>query len=229
MPEVTPKLMIVSLAFAGLAASSTEARGTEREKKLDRGADSIEVDLATHFGQGLGVLRTTDDDTVHTTGPGLGVGLMVGARRSPHALIGVSALYEMFSRAEHWYPGDDGDRWARSLRLGLDVVFHPSPFATTSPYLSAGVGYRVLWVPATDTSVATQHGPQFLRLGGGFDVIAADGFAIGPWASADLGLTTWDNGGAIESGVTVFIQSGIHFVFNVEGMRHGGARQTGQR
>lgn len=228
MPHVTPKFMIFSLAVASLTAGST-ARGAEREDGPRHGRESVEVELATHFGQGLGMLRTTDDDQVHTTGPGLGLGLMVGARRSPHAFIGVSALYEMFSRAERWYPGDDGDRWARSLRLGLEVVFHPSPFGTTSPYLTAGVGYRVMWVPADEKSVATQHGPQLLKLGGGFDIFATDGFAIGPWASADLGITTWDNGGAVESGVAVFVQSGLHFVFNVGSMKKARSRDTGRR
>jgi hypothetical protein len=58
-------------------------------------------------------------------------------------------------------------------------------------------------------------------LGGGFDIIASDGFALGPFASTDIGITTWDNGGAVETGVVVFVQSGIHLVFNVESMRHG--------
>jgi hypothetical protein len=191
--------------------------------------DAVELILHGGYAMGVGRIHSVGPDALNATGPGVGAGLFVGWRATPAVAVGGSGAFESYAPLGDWYPGFDDGRFARAMSLGLDVHLYPSPEGLTSPWFRLGAGYRVMWLPAPERDYVTEHGPQFLRLGGGVDVMANGTFSAGPFAAADLGLLTWRDGQQIEDGVTFFFNAGVRAVFDVGGDREPSRKETAAR
>jgi hypothetical protein len=214
----------LSLAAAMALALPCRAQDGDDQEPLRHGHRSVELTFSGGYAQGAGRLRSYADETVVATGPGGAFGLEIGYRATRHASIRGGGSYSMFAPLQAWHVDDPEERIARALSVGFDVDVHPNPEGLVAPWGGLGLGYRLLWAPQPDDALVLEHGPQLLRVSGGVDFVAADGFTLGPWAGADVGLLTWRNESEIDSGVTVFLQLGVRAVLNFESMRQAPPR-----
>jgi hypothetical protein len=202
-------------ALAASLAAAWPCRAQDMERDLPRGRfaeDSFEMLVTGAFIQGVGEVHDNEGDTIPSTGPGASAGLALGYRVTPSVSVALGGAFEGYQQLEPWTNGDDA-AFLPAMSVGADFQVQ-LPDEVAAPWMRAGVGYRWLWVPDDDL----EHGPQFLRLAGGVDLVAADGFALGPWLGTDLTMLTWWEGSEIAGGPSVFFQGGVRVLLNFEGM-----------
>lgn len=211
---------VIALVAAGLVTSAASvAEGQEDACTKRHACESVELAVAGAFSGGAGRLRSVGEDNLHFTGPGGGVGVLAASRLSPHLAAGVSGDFEAFMRGSSWTPGATDRRLARSMRFGLEAIFHTRPDSFVDPWFQVGGGYRAIWVPETDDDLTVQHGPQLFRLRAGIDLLATRGVAFGPWGSAEVGYLTWSRPDGLAAGGAVgFFQAGVQAMFNLESL-----------
>lgn len=194
--------------------------------------NALEIGVNTAYTQGFGDIAR-GSRIGSTADAGLGLGLNLEYRATPHFSIGAAGQYQAFT------PDDRlrDDTNIMGATAGLQATVHFLPFQRVDPMISLGTGYRLLWErpPGAGNDVLT-HGFQLAKLNAGLDIRVSDSVAVGPMIGADLNMFVWRNPeGAAgndqidDLGVSTFVYAGVQGRFDVGGQRVAQVRAVGQR
>jgi hypothetical protein len=156
-------------------------------------------------------------------GGGLGLGLSLGYRATPRFSIAATGQLQGFNSSNTQPKGT----MVRGGTAGVEATFHTAPYDRADPWMSFGVGYRVLSEIPGDTTKKSllTHGFELGKLSLGVDVRASDSVAISPMIGADLDMFVWQNApGAspvpiANGGVSAYVFAGVRGRFDLGGVR----------
>lgn len=142
---------------------------------------------------GAGAAGSVED----VTGPGGSIEVQVGLRARPRFSLGV---YGTLARFQHGVAMADGSR-AHAATAGIQAVWHSRQARSLDPWISAGAGWRGLWLAPNGAAASSVHGIELVRVQLGVDYRITPGLAITPvvGASASMFLVESD---AMASGFT---------------------------
>jgi len=186
---------------------------------------AFEIGLSTAYTQPFGKINDARN-IGNIAQAGVGLGVELGYRISPHVGIGVSGVYHESAPADALGTGMD----VRGLATSLQGTYHFMPYERVDPYLTLGAGYRMLWQVPEARATTLTHGFQLAKLQAGLDVRVSKDVALGPFVGADLDLFIWDNAEgptgnvAMENKrVNTFLTAGIQGRFDMGGTREAKA------
>lgn len=209
-----------------------EMRPTYMRAPVRAPQNALEIGVSTAYTQGFGDLAQ-GNRIGRTADAGLGLGLNLEYRATPHFSIGASGQYQMFNPDNRL---GDNTR-VMGTTAGLQATFHFLPYQRVDPHLTLGTGYRLLWTqpPGRGNDVLT-HGFQLAKVNAGLDIRVSDSVAVGPMIGADLNMFVWRNPeGAAgneqidDLGVSTFIYGGVQGRFDVGGQRVAQVRAVSRR
>jgi hypothetical protein len=148
----------------------------------------LEVVIAGGYTQGAGgagLIGNIED----VAGPGGTVELQLGYRVSPRFSAGV---YGAVARFRHGDAIGDGSR-AYGATAGIQAVWHTSATRSVDPWLSAGIGWRGLWIDRVGIPASSMQGIELLRLQLGIDYRLSPRLAVAPVISASLSIFLVEN------------------------------------
>lgn len=238
-------IAIAAFAFAAAGASSASAQTSQQaqqaqqaqlspltqqstldSERLPRGtikapSKAFEIQVNTGYAQGFGP-RIPGRGNLPATSldrPGMGAGLGLAYRATPHASVGVVGTYSMQDSAK--------GAQLRNATAGLDATYHVSPFRRFDPYVSIGAGYRMLWDNPANGRDTFAHGFQLGRAAVGVDVRVNKDIAIAPTIGGDLDMFLWQTG-AGQTNATIknpkvngYLFAGVSGRFDLGGNRQG--------
>lgn len=167
---------------------------------------------------------------------GGGVGLSLGYRASPYFSVeGVGAFHESTVADASELSGTTTD--IRGVHTGIQTTIHMVPYGSVDPYLSLGVGYRMLWIATEGAPNILMHGVQAGSAKLGVDFRVSPDVAIGPMMGADLNVFLFDDGPGEPDDDAVlddprpstFIFAGLGGRFDMGGDRVGARRLVARR
>jgi hypothetical protein len=215
-------------ALASAAASTAHAQVATEEgrpyiqRRIPAPSMSTELGVSVGYTQGFGDVQR-GQRIGNVADAGLGVGLNLGYRASPFFSIGWSGQYQEFQPDIALTRGTS----VRGVATGFEAGFHTMPFQRIDPFLTAGAGYRVMWIaPAGPNNNVMIHGFELAKLQAGIDLRLSRDVAIAPVIGADLNLFVWRNPegpvGNLEIGdkrVNTFLFAGALGRFDLGGTR----------
>jgi len=180
------RLALVLLVFSLARTASAQDPGT-----------GFEAGLRVGYAVPLGNLVGGDDDDRgldNAIKGALPIWADLGYRVLPELFLGLYGQYG-FGFSGHMF-GDacddnpEPDCSASSLRLGLEVHYHPVPESVANPWVGLGLGYEWLMfaIERGGSGLSfTVHGFELLNLQAGLDFKVTDNFYLGPALSFSLG------------------------------------------
>jgi hypothetical protein len=144
---------------------------------------SLEIAVGGGYTQGTGgagALGSIQD----VAGPGGNLEVQVGFRASPQLSLGV---YGTLARYERGNAMTDGSQ-ARGATAGIQAVWHARQARSVDPWVSAGAGWRGLWLSPSGAASTSAHGVELLRLSLGVDYRITPGLAITPVVGASASM-----------------------------------------
>jgi len=202
------------------APSSYSGEIWQGERPINPPRNAFELNVRGGYNQGAGRFSGNSGGAVtDITNAGGSVEIVPSYRMTPHSSVGVLAQYNQYS-------SDQQNTTVRGLATGLDYTYHIRPGYRADPWVSAGVGYRFLWVNPGEAPNTLLHGFQLARVTIGLDAAVSDDVALGPYVGADLSMFLWqrtpngNNEQIPENGrVSTFVSAGIAGRFDIGGTR----------
>ncbi len=199
-------IAIAAFAFAAAGASSASAQGSQMSQstqlsqqssmgseRLPRGtvkapSNAFEIQVTSGYAQGFGPRIPARGNLPSTSldRPGMGAGLGLAYRATPHASVGLVGTYSMQDSA--------GGAQLRNATTSIDATYHANPFQRLDPFLSLGTGYRMMWDKPSNGRETFAHGFQLARAAVGVDVRLNKDIAIAPTIGGDLDMFLWRSG-----------------------------------
>jgi len=178
----------IMLFAPAMAMAQEQYGGTYFANRIRAPKEALELGVSAGYSQGIGFLRDGEANKVsNVSGPGFGVGGLIGYRFTPQFSLAVTTEYGELRGTR--------DNSARTLSPGVEAAFHMSPYRRIDPWVSLGVGYRFFWdVDTTPGATALTHGLRLGRAAIGLDMRAGEHVAIGPMVGADVNMMLWDRG-----------------------------------
>jgi outer membrane protein OmpA-like peptidoglycan-associated protein len=163
-------------------------------------------------------------------GTGIGLGVELGYRLSPHWSVGAGGQY---------HESNADDRLGSGARVrggtaGLLGTYHFTPYERIDPYLTLGTGYRFLWqLPPGGQNNELTHGIEIAKAQLGADLRVSKNVAIGPMVGADVNVFMWNNPegnrGNVALGerrLSTFGYAGLQGRFDIGGAREGATERV---
>lgn len=179
---------LLPLALAGALAHSAPARGDiesfntdafDLSGALDREvpatSTSLEIAVGGGYTQGVGGAGSSGS-VEDITGPGGTVELQVGVRWTSQFSLGVYGTLARFRHGDQFADGSS----AHGATAGIHAVWHARASRSLDPWISAGSGWRGLWLSPSEGIPMSVHGIELLRIQLGIDYRFTRWFAISP-------------------------------------------------
>lgn len=183
IPKLVPAL---SLLVPGLALAQPEAIAddTRFDVPLAPVQGALELGVASGYAQGGGKLGGTMGNLEDVAGPGATVELAAGYRLVPNLGIG---LYGSVSTNQH------GDLIASTTNVfgaaaGIQATVHLRPARTVDPWVSAGAGWKGLWLSPSSGKATSLQGFELARVQVGVDYRVSKDISIAPVIGGSLSM-----------------------------------------
>jgi len=250
MGESKPQMFKFGIAiatFAVVAASASSASADMSQmgqssqssavesERLPRGTvlapgSAFEIQVNTGYAQGFGPQIPSKGSlpSASLNRAGLGAGLGLAYRATPHSSVGVVGSYSMQDTAK--------GAQQRNVVAGLDATYHANPYQRLDPFFSLGAGYRMMWDrPASGAPDTFSHGFQLARAAVGVDVRISKDVAIAPTIGGDADMFLWRSAKG-QSTQTIqhpkvngYLFAGVTGRFDLGGTRQGPPVLVGRR
>jgi hypothetical protein len=190
VPVVLP-VVLAGLVTGGASAhadpESLNANAFDLSGALDRDVAptqrSLEIAVGGGYTQGAGGAggagRVED-----VTGPGGNLEVQIGLRASPRWSLGVYGTLARFAHGDAMTAGGD----AHGATAGLQAVWHARQARSIAPWISAGAGWRGLWLSPSGAASTSAHGVELLRVQLGVDYRITPAIAITPVIGASASM-----------------------------------------
>jgi hypothetical protein len=177
-------LVLVVICTARMAAAQEPGTGFE---------GGLRVGYAVPLGQAVGG-DDDDNDLDRAIAGAIPIWADLGYRVIPELFVGLYGQYGFGFIGDELGDGCDSsdqvDCSASTLRLGLQLHYHPVPESVANPWVGLGFGYEWLTfgIEGGDSKVSfTAHGFELLNLQAGLDFKVTDNFYLGPALSFSFG------------------------------------------
>jgi hypothetical protein len=170
------------LAHSALAHADIEAFNSDAfdlsgalDREVSATRTSLEVAIGGGYTQGIGGAGSSGS-VEDITGPGGTLEVQVGMRWSPQFSLGVYGTLARFRHGEQFADGSS----AHGATAGVHAVWHSRESRSIDPWISAGAGWRGLWLSPAFAPAVSVHGLELLRIQLGIDYRFTPWFAISP-------------------------------------------------
>ena len=187
MIPVVLAAVVAARAPAYADVESLNAHAFDLSGALDRDVAptqrALEIAVGVGYTQGVGGAGSAGslDDVA---GPGGALEAQIGLRTSPRFSFGAYGTIARFQAGDAMA---DGSR-AHAATAGIQAVWHARPARSIDPWLSAGTGWRGLWLTPKDAAASSVHGLELVRLQLGVDYRITKAVSITPVVGASASM-----------------------------------------
>jgi hypothetical protein len=194
--RVVKAMHMVPVVLAGVLAGgapahadieSFNAQAFDLSGALDRDVAptqrALEIAVGGGYTQGVGGAGGAGS-VEDVAGPGGSLEVQVGVRTSPRFSIGAYGTLARFQRGTMMAEGSR----AYAVTAGIQAAWHARQTRSLDPWLSAGAGWRGLWLAPNDAASSSVHGVELLRVQLGVDYRITPAIAITPVVGASASM-----------------------------------------
>ena len=178
----SPLALAGVLAHSALAHADIESFNSDAfdlsgalDREVSATRTSVEIAVGGGYTQGVGGAGSYGS-VEDITGPGGTIELQLGMRFSPQFSLGVYGTLARFRHGDQFADGSS----AHGATAGIHAVWHSRSSRALDPWISAGAGWRGLWLSPSDATAMSVHGIELLRIQAGIDYRFTPWFSIAP-------------------------------------------------